>query len=76
MAGRTKRLIAAVLLVIVGLITIEMRSHADRVRMHQMLDRADRDVSAATEAATRAKQSASEAEGAANAVRNLLPGSS
>jgi hypothetical protein len=75
---RTRRggLIAAALLVIVGLIAIEISDHADRVRMRQMLDHADRDASAATEAATRAKRSAGEAEGAANAVRNLLPGSS
>ena len=76
MAGRTKRLIAAALLLTIGLIALEMRIHADRVEMRQMLDRADRDVSAAADAATRAKRSAGEAEGAANAIRNLLPGSS
>jgi hypothetical protein len=76
MPSPTRRLIGAGALALLSLAIFEVQDQLHRARIRQMLDHADRDAADAAKAAENARKSAVEAEGAAKAARNLLPGSS
>jgi hypothetical protein len=73
---RARFLIGAAALALFSLALFEVQDQLHRAQIRQMVDHADRDTADAAKAAENARKSAVEAEGAANAARNLLPGSS
>ncbi len=76
MRSRARFLIGAAALALLSLAIFEGHDQLQRVQVRQMVDHADRDAADAAKAAEDARKSATEAEGAASATRNLLPGSS
>jgi hypothetical protein len=75
-ASRLKLIVAAIVIVVMAALMLWFPGHAHHVAVQQILDQADRDAAAARAAADSAAGSAAKAKGAAQDLRNRLPGSS